>query len=118
MARSTRPVGLRDAFDRLRHFARPVHVRRRRTQGLRQLLARMAERPIAPSRRSRCDTAAVTGMPAAHGSTAADGDRTDRHGGKYADRYRSSYVLIIAPAMLEDGQGWSLLFRAKTPETG
>lgn len=43
-------LGLRDALDRLGHFATPLYVRTRRSQGLRQLLARMAERPLCPER--------------------------------------------------------------------
>jgi len=42
--------GLRDALDRLRRFATPIHVRTRRAQGLPQLLARMAERPLCRDR--------------------------------------------------------------------
>lgn len=42
--------GLRDALDRRRHFATPVYVRTRRAEGLRQLLSRMAERPLCPER--------------------------------------------------------------------
>lgn len=42
--------GLRDALDRLHCFATPLHVRTRRAEGLRQLLSRMAERPLCPHR--------------------------------------------------------------------
>ena len=43
-------IGLRDALDRLHHFATPLHVRTRRAEGLRSLLSRMAERPLCPER--------------------------------------------------------------------
>ncbi len=43
-------VGFRDALDRLRRFATPIHVRTRKRRGLRELLGRMAERPLCPER--------------------------------------------------------------------
>ena len=43
-------VGFRDALDRLRRFATPIYVRTRKRRGLRELLGRMAERPLFPER--------------------------------------------------------------------
>ncbi|HTU53424.1 MAG TPA: NAD-binding protein [Acetobacteraceae bacterium] len=43
-------VGFRDALDRLRRFATPIHVRTRKRRGLRALLGRMAERPLCRER--------------------------------------------------------------------
>ncbi|MGH7049267.1 MAG: hypothetical protein ACREE5_01290, partial [Acetobacteraceae bacterium] len=43
-------LGFRDALDRLHHFATPVFVRIRRADRLRQMLSRIAERPLCPER--------------------------------------------------------------------
>lgn len=42
--------GLRDALDRQRRFATPIHVRTRKERGVSQLLGRMADRPLCPER--------------------------------------------------------------------
>ncbi len=42
--------GLRDALDRQRRFATPIHVRTRQERGLSELLGRMAARPLCPER--------------------------------------------------------------------